>query len=476
VSKEENVFGISKISCHHSMQEALLSTVLVATMTLVSVSAAAASDSPTASAPGDDPTSPASVLAISLGPGPLDSLVTDVLARNPDLAALRAGAAAARERPAQASSLPDPVLGVTLFPSAPQTRVGPQDLSLSLAQKFPWFGKQDLMGKAASQDALTAAARVQAVRLMLVTETRRLYYELAFVTASQRIVGDDRATLVHYEELARSRYAAGVGLEQAVVKVQAEISKADARLLELDTRRAELAASLNALRDRANGSAVAVDSLPRFPQVELDQSVLRSRALGLRPEIASALAQVDKSKFLVDLARKRNWPDLTLGFSYVFVGKRDDPAGIASPPPDNGSNIIGVSVGFNLPLWRKSIDAGEAEAAQHRLQAAEGYRSETAAIDRDLDDLTRRVPLAWDRLRLYEDVLGLQAEQSLHSAEAAYSATTIGALDLLDAERVLLEVRLATARARADYAIALARLEGTVGAPVVAAGPEGEVK
>jgi outer membrane protein TolC len=67
---------------------------------------------------------------------------------------------------------------------------------------------------------------------------------------------------------------------------------------------------------------------------------------------------------------------------------------------------------------------------------------------------------------LLEDVLAIQAAESLRSAESAYGAGTLNALDLLDAERVLLEVRIASARARADYAIAVAQLEGTVAEPV----------
>ena len=63
-------------------------------------------------------------------------------------------------------------------------------------------------------------------------------------------------------------------------------------------------------------------------------------------------------------------------------------------------------------------------------------------------------------------MLGIQADQSLRSAEAGYAAGTLNSLDLLDAERVLLEVRTATERTRADYAIALARLEGAVGEPL----------
>ena len=50
---------------------------------------------------------------------------------------------------------------------------------------------------------------------------------------------------------------------------------------------------------------------------------------------------------------------------------------------------------------------------------------------------------------------------------AAYAAGTGSALELLDAERTLLEVRLALARARTERAIAVATLEGTVAAPIL---------
>ena len=87
-------------------------------------------------------------------------------------------------------------------------------------------------------------------------------------------------------------------------------------------------------------------------------------------------------------------------------------------------------------------------------------------IDRSLGELTERLDLTWRQLRLFDDVLVIQAEESLSSAESAYSAGNINALDLLDAERVLLDVRTSTARARADWAITLARLEGAVGRPI----------
>ena len=90
-------------------------------------------------------------------------------------------------------------------------------------------------------------------------------------------------------------------------------------------------------------------------------------------------------------------------------------------------------------------------------------RALKAEIGAEVDDLVDRIPLIEDRLRLLREVLAVQAEQSLSSAEAAYSAGTVGALDLLDAERVMFQVRVAEARAETDLAVALAELEGAVG-------------
>ena len=71
-----------------------------------------------------------------------------------------------------------------------------------------------------------------------------------------------------------------------------------------------------------------------------------------------------------------------------------------------------------------------------------------------------------EQVALFERVLLIQAEQSLRSAESGYAAGKLNSLDLLDAERVLLDVRTGIERVRADHAIAHARLEGAIGAPL----------
>ncbi len=420
-----------------------------------------------------DQDSAADRLAAALPPS-VAPLVAEVLERNPDLARLRAAAESAAARAPQVRALPDPMAAVTAFLLTPETRVGPQEAAATLSQRFPWFGKLELREREALYRAAAARAELETRRLILVTEVRRLAYELGFLVEQERIVENDRATLVHYEELARARYASGVGLEQAAIKLQAEISKDDNRLLEIAHRRAALVAALNVLRDRETGAPlpdVALTPVPPLPDLMLER--LSQSARESRPELGRARALIAAAETGSELAEKDYKPDLTLGLGYTLVGRRDDAPGRLMPPPGNGNDILGVTLGINLPVWRERLAAGVAEATARESEANEALRSITTGIDQALAELAARLPLTRDQLRLFDDLLLVQAEEALRSVESAYAAGSAGALDLLDAERVLFDVRVGAARVRADYLIALSRLEGALGAPLADRLPRG---
>jgi cobalt-zinc-cadmium efflux system outer membrane protein len=193
---------------------------------------------------------------------------------------------------------------------------------------------------------------------------------------------------------------------------------------------------------------------------------LRARALDARPELDAADAEIDRSDTLIELAQKDYKPDFTVGATYGLVtGRSGLGAGIVAPP-DNGKDVFGINLSLNLPIKRGKLNAGLEEATERRLAAVERKRDVTTVIDGALGELVERLRLSGEQVQLFERVLIIQAEQSLQSAESGYSAGSLNSLDLLDAERVLLEVRTGTERARADHAIALARLEGAIGSPL----------
>jgi cobalt-zinc-cadmium efflux system outer membrane protein len=402
----------------------------------------------------------------SVGDAKLQLLLREVLDRNPRLARLEAEVAAIEQRAPQVKALPDPTATLTWFVMSPETRVGPQRGAINLMQQFPWFGTLKLDEQASLWDAVGARAQFEGAKIQILTEARADYHELQFLEAESRLVEDDRATLEHYAELALARYASGVGLDQAVIKIQAEITRTETKLLNIAARRATVVAGLNSMRDRPQTTPIIVGASRPRQVLALHQESLRNRAITDRPEIASADAQVEAAASRIESSKKAYSPNVVVGLNYGFVDRRTDEAGRLNPPKDNGKDIFGLTGGISVPLWGSSLEAGVEEKVQNRLAAEEGRREIAAAIDGELGDLVHRIPLLEEQLSLYDEVLIVQAGQSLRSAESAYASGTANALDLLDAERVLLQVRIAAERVRTDLDVAVARLEGVIAGPL----------
>ncbi len=409
---------------------------------------------------------PADHILQSLSDAELSSLVSDALTRNPAVASSSARARAAAARAPQVKGLPDPVLGGTGWVKSPETRTGPQVLTLTLTQSLPWLGKFDAKEQAALLEASALHFDVEATRLELLTTVRRLYYELAFLVRYKEITQDYLDHLQQHEEISRARYATGIGASQDVIKLQAEITLTENLFLDIDQRRIDLEAEINKLRDRPASTLILPAGLPRLAEMDLDFGSLRDAAMQDRPEVAAANARIAATEVGVRLAEKDYRPDFKVGLTYTFVEPREDRAGIESPPEGNGDDILGIQGGLSIPIWRKKLKAGLQEASELELSAREARRNVLAGIESGIGDLIQRLPLNWQQLRLLEDILILQAEASVQSVESGYVAGTFNALDLLDAERVLFDADTAIARAQADYAIRLTQLEGELAGPL----------
>ncbi len=406
--------------------------------------------------------SPSVAIVASITDPALAEVLRDVLDRNPDIAAAAAAVEADRLMAPQARALPQPEAQVTGYLMPPETRVGALRAMAMVSQRLPGGGKRALSEQAAGQQATASAAELEALRLQRVTEARTLYHEIGFLDAALAVLETDRATLAHFEEVARARYASGVGLQQEVVSIQAEITRLDARRSDLQGRRATSLAALNSLRDRF-ASPLAPNPSPKRATPTLDWSGLRERAMSARPELAALDARVDRAATEAEIAGKRGAPDFSVGVVYGFVEPRTD-----ANPPGNGDDDLGLTGGITIPIWRDGIRAGVEEATGRRLAAEQQRRAAVVGIDRELEALRGRLPEIGRQVELFEGTLRIQSEQALRSAEAAYASGGVDALALLDSERTLLDVRLAAVRSRVDLAIALGELERTIAGPLTA--------
>jgi outer membrane protein TolC len=343
--------------------------------------------------------------------------------------------------------------------------VGQQITMLSFSQTLPWFGKLSDKEKVAAKEADAMREMFEARKAEIVRQVKLAYYDLAYLDRAIAITQEDQLLLEHYEKLAEARYTQGIGLQQGVVKLQAEITRDRNRLEQLRRQRVDAEAALNALLNRPAQSPIAEVAMRDRPEVDVDIPSLYETARQRRPEVQASLLQVERDEKRIQLARRNYWPDFTLGTSFVNVGGRGDPAGLVTPPDQNGKNIYAFSVGINIPIRRRKYDAAVLEATESKIASRRGYESTLNSVEASVRAVGFRIQTLKEQIALFQKALLPQTEQALRSTETAYSTGMVGVLDLLDSERVLLEVRLGLAQLDSDYMKSLAEMERAIGAP-----------
>jgi outer membrane protein TolC len=400
----------------------------------------------------------------SNGDTQLNGYMRLALDRNPGLSRALAQYRSVLQRLPQVSALPDPMLAFTNYLRTPETRVGSQTNAVTLSQQFPWFGTLGMREQVAAKEAASYRQQYEAAKDETVRQVKTAYYSLAFIDLAVDINGEERRLLDHYETLAESRYRQGAGLQQAVVKLQAEITRVQSRLEELRSRRVDAEASLNTLMNRPAETPVAKVELAPVPAVDIDYKQLYQAGRRNRPEVLASLLEIERDEKRIELARKDYWPSFSVGGTFVNVLARPVAPG-AMVPDSNGMNVWSVNFGISLPLHRGKYDAEVAEATEAKLASTHGYQETVNAVESSIREVGFRIGTLREQMTLFNTTLVPQTQQSLQSAEAAYSTGSLGVLDLLDSERVLLEVRLGVAQLVTDYMKSLADMERAIGSP-----------
>jgi outer membrane protein TolC len=391
----------------------------------------------------------------------LEDYVRIALENNPGVKAARQSWMAAYRRLDQVTALPDPRLTLGYFLESVETRVGPQDWTVSVAQKFPWFGKLDLQGQMAVQTAHAQFYRYQAARLALAYDVRDTYYEYWYLSRAIQTVRRMQEIVAHLEQVATAEYKANRAPYGTVMKAQVELGKLEDRLQTLQAMREPISARL------AAAMALPAESPLPWPR-ELDAEVFDAQDDEVlqwvregNPRLAAMAHEELARMHAVDRAELERYPDVTVALKYI------DTDGAIGPTPESGKDPVMASVSVNLPIWVRKYAAAEQEARERHKAAAERRLDESNTLAADARMALYNMRDAHRRQELYAGTLVPKARQALEAQETAFSAGTASFQELLDAERVLLEFQLEQHRARADRARHLARLQMMAARPLI---------
>jgi outer membrane protein TolC len=378
----------------------------------------------------------------------VDDLVAEALGKSPALAVARASVAAARERVAPAGTLPDPMLRLSYENDGAAPSLGSEmmtRLSFMAEQAIPWPGKLGLAEEVAGADAALEEARVARARLGVEAAVRRAAVRLLEAREARELTREQGETWDRIESVARSRYAAGSGTQQEVLRAQAERT----RLLQQSQRDAGAAraaeAELRRLLLRDPGSEVHVagrlgDGRPSAP----DEAAELARAEADSPELDAVRRSAERETLAIDLARRGTRPDLLASAGYMNRG------GLPA--------MWSVGLGVTVPVFsgrKQEPRVREAEARLAAVRAAEGdvrlrLRARTEERLALLGQLAEEARLDREAL-LVQDRLAVEAALASYSSGAVPFVTVLEAISTEFADRRAALARLAAFQsARAD--------------------------
>ncbi len=364
--------------------------------------------------------------------------------------------AAASYRSPQVTTLPDPKLTYGYFLSSVETRVGPQQHKLGIAQSFPWFGTLSLRGDVANAEAKAELNRFLALKNKLAFQITKTYSELAYVDAAIGITKETIQLLQSWENILQERFRTSAGSHSDLIRTQVELGKREDKLLELEDLRTPLKASLNSLLSREPTLITPIkQSFLSIHSVNSIQAVSFKNVLAGNPELLMLNAVIEAKQNGVRLAEKKFYPDVTVGVDYIVTGDRDVAGG--------GEDAVLGMVSINVPLyWDKNRAAvSEAKARQKSFEQMKKerefqLRSELSRANYELRNSKRKISL-------YKNTLIPKTQESIEASYTAYEAGDASFLDVIDSEEHLLNFQLTLKRAETDTILAATKLKKLAG-------------
>jgi outer membrane protein, heavy metal efflux system len=309
---------------------------------------------------------------------------------------------------------------------------------------LPGPGKLRAAADVATAESQAAYFKFAQAVLQSAYNLKRAYYQLHFL---QQRIAVNRQTLDllgFLEKLARTQNEVGKATLQDVLRSQIEQER-------LRTEIANLEDSRNPLLAQFKGALGLDPAAPDPPlpavfastAIDLSAPDLFERVLARNPRLRAMEAEIRMADASIRVAQRGRIPYFSLGIEADI-----------KPSPWMWRPQVGVT----LPIWRDKIAAQIAGAQASRRAAQARLSAEQIMLAVDFAERAFMVRESERNLSLLRERLLPRAEESLQVARAGYAANRVDFINLIDAERTLLEFQLAEVEAQTQRELALAEL------------------
>ena len=388
----------------------------------------------------------------------LGAVVTEALRSNPEILAAQKRVEAARQRPAQERSLPDPMFSLGYqsngapWPGAGLGREPTSNIGLAISQQFPYPGKARLRGQIAAKEAEAEFQEYQTVRLNVIGRAKQAFYRLHHTYEATLVLERNREVLQRLLRITEARYAAGRAPQQDIFNVQTQLSILEGRRMQVLRERRAREAELNSLLGRPAGVPLPPPEEPHLNPLTITIEELFAQAREFSPMLRREEKNIQRAELSLNLARKEFLPDYTLSGGYFNMGVMPD--------------MYMFRADVNLPLRLFRRRAAVTEKSQSVLQLHRSYEAAGLSLQSRIREDFLMAGTAYDLMQLYRNTVIPQAGLALESSLASYETGAVDFGAVLNNALMLLEYEMNYHEQMEEFHLAVTRLEEMSGAEV----------
>ena len=386
----------------------------------------------------------------------INEMVEEALRVNPEILAAQKAVEAARQRPTQVGSLPDPMFSVGYaaagapYPGAGIGKEPTANIGAMVSQQLPGPGKLKLRSTIAQHEAdETYQAYVQ-TQLRVVAQLKTAYHELHHAWIALEVIERNRSLMEQIVRVTEARYAVGQAQQQDIFKAQTQISLLEARKTKAlqDKERAE--AEMNMVLARNPSTPVGRPPMQTAKEILVTLDQLNAAARDTSPLLRGAGKRIERTELALNLAQKEKTPDYTVSAGYFNMGTMPD--------------MYQFRLDFNLPnVFTAKKRAATTEQYQMVSQMRRMYEATDQNILFRLKDDWLSSSTSWKLMQMYATTLIPQATLTLESSMTAYQTGKVDFTTLLMNLQAVLEYEMNYHEEMMNYHVSLVRLEEVTG-------------
>jgi outer membrane protein TolC len=182
-----------------------------------------------------------------------------------------------------------------------------------------------------------------------------------------------------------------------------------------------------------------------------------------QPELTAARLRTAATRWGIEVARLKRRPDVTFSGGWMVM---DAVPGTTAHDAGADSWTLGVSA--SLPIWHREYDAMVSQASRQHFAAHASEDEIVVRLDANLRDLWEQAKAAQQTIELYEKTILPQARQTFEADQQSLANNAVTFDRVIRDYRTLLNLELGYHRALGQLAMALVRIQQTVGVDLTA--------